>query len=240
MSKLSHDQIADEVAKKDFTLVNDNGYININSRIVVKCKNNHLIETCLSDVRKVSFCCPICDRNLDFVNPAALPAKNGAYRIVAFDQATENFGVSVFDNGNLVYYKLFVFSGSMNTRLCKIDQFVRDVVIKKWEPDFIVMEDIQYQNGIMTYKILAMLLGVVQTACTVASMPFECVSPNVWRKYAGTCGKNRQEEKKLSVALVKEKYGINVSDDVAEAILIGRYGTTMHKPKVEMAFGVKK
>jgi hypothetical protein len=41
----------------------------------------------------------------------------------------------------------------------------------------------------------------------------------------------------LSVALVKEKYGVKVSDDVAEAILIGRYGAMNHKPEIKMAFG---
>lgn len=238
MSKLSHDQIIKEVAAKGFTLEKDDGYENVNSRILVRCKNNHLLETCLSDMRKVSFCCPKCDCNLDFVNPDVVPDKtNGIFRLIAFDQATEHFGVSIFDNGELVFYKLYMFSGLMNIRLARIYKFVADVVLAQWKPDFIMMEDIQYQNGILTYKILAMLLGVIQTACTAANVEFECVSPNVWRKYAGTCGKNRQEEKKLSVALVKEKYGINVSDDVAEAILIGRYGVIMHKPKPKAAFG---
>ena len=41
------------------------------------------------------------------------------------------------------------------------------------------MEDIQYQNGVLTFKVLAMLLGVVQTACAAAKVPFEVVSPNV-------------------------------------------------------------
>lgn len=99
------------------------------------------------------------------------------------------------------------------------------------------MEDIQYQNGIITFKVLAMLLGVVQTICSDKNVPFEVVSPNVWRKYAGTNGKNRQEEKLLSIAAVKEKYNISVSDDVAEAILIGRYGAMKHKRQVKMAFG---
>jgi hypothetical protein len=43
----------------------------------------------------------------------------------------------------------------------------------------------------------------------------------------------------LSVAVVKEKYNIKVTDDVAEAILIGRYGSMMHKREVKMAFGKK-
>ena len=43
----------------------------------------------------------------------------------------------------------------------------------------------------------------------------------------------------MSVALVKEKYGVRVNDDVAEAILIGRYGAQTHKGQIEMAFGRK-
>ena len=100
------------------------------------------------------------------------------------------------------------------------------------------MEDIQYQqNGILTFKILAMLLGIIQELCCENNIEFEAVSPNVWRKYAGTNGKNRREEKMLSVAKVKEKFGVSVSDDVAEAILIGVYGTRVHAPKITTAFG---
>ena len=100
------------------------------------------------------------------------------------------------------------------------------------------MEDIQYQqNGILTFKILAMLLGILQELCCENNIEFEVVSPNVWRKYAGTNGKNRREEKLLSVGKVKEKFSISVSDDVAEAILIGMYGTRVHAPKITTAFG---
>ena len=95
------------------------------------------------------------------------------------------------------------------------------------------MEDIQYQqNGLMTFKVLAMLLGIIQELCREHEIEFDAVAPNVWRKYAGTAGKTRREEKMLSVAVVKEKYGIQVTDDVAEAILIGRYGSLMHKKEV--------
>ena len=42
------------------------------------------------------------------------------------------------------------------------------------------MEDIQYQqNGILTFKVLAMLLGVVQEICCEHNIDFEVVSPNV-------------------------------------------------------------
>ena len=44
----------------------------------------------------------------------------------------------------------------------------------------------------------------------------------------------------LSIAAVQQKYGVKVSDDVAEAILIGRYGAMAHQPEIKMAFGKKK
>lgn len=239
MAKLSHEKIAEEIALKGYTLVDDKDYTNMNSRIVIRCEKGHLIETTLNDFRKPSFTCPTCDKNVDFKNPTDVPAKKG-YRVIAFDQATEKFGVSIFEDGKLIYYSLYQFSGDLVSRLVKAQKLVRDVVIDKWKPDFIIMEDIQYQNGILTYKVLAMLLGVIQTICSEKEIPFECVSPNVWRKYAGTCGKTRREEKMLSVAVVKEKYNIKVSDDVAEAILIGRYGVMTHGGvKISMAFGEK-
>lgn len=238
MGRLSAEQIAVEISSKGYQLEDSSKYENMNSEIAVKCGKGHIIKTTLALFRAVSFGCPECDKR-DFVNPKVVPQKTG-YRVIAFDQATEKFGLSIFDNGELVFYNLYSFVGNVNSRLAQIRKFVVDVVIGEWKPDYIVMEDIQYQYGaVLTYKILAMLLGVIETECFSAKVPYEVVSPNVWRKYAGTCGKTRMEEKKLSVIMVKEKYNVRVNDDVAEAILIGRYGAQMHKKEITSAFGRK-
>lgn len=238
MARLTHQQIYEEVQAAGYELIDDSKYTNMQSRIIIKCPQGHLIETCLADFRHPSFTCPVCDKDVHFVNPSVVPFKGDAYRIIAFDQATEKFGLSIFDDGQLVFYSLYTFSGDMLSRLTKIKKFISDIVIKEWKPDFVMMEDIQYQkNGILTFKVLAMLLGIIQVSCNEADVPFEAVSPNVWRKYAGTAGKDRRQEKLLSVAVVKEKYDIKVSDDIAEAILIGHYGARMHKKDPGMAFG---
>ena len=235
MAKLSLEKIAEEVNSKGFILTDASKYENINSEITVQCTKGHSFKTSLVSVRSVSFCCPQCDRTL-FVNPNVVPPKKG-FRVIAFDQATEKFGLSIFDNSELVFYNLYSFSGNLDNRLTQIRNFIKDVVIPVWQPDYIVMEDIQQQHGaVLTYKVLAMLLGVLQVECFAAKIPYEVVSPNVWRKYAGTCGKTRLEEKKLSVITVKEKYGVTVNDDVAEAILIGRYGSHVHKQELQRAF----
>ena len=237
MAKLTHQQIADEVFAQGYELVDDSKYTSLNSNIIIRCPQGHLIETSLANFRRPSFTCPVCDKDVKFVNPTIVPKKTG-FRVIAFDQATENFGLSIFDDNQLVFYSLYTFSGDVVSRLTKIKKFIAEIVLPLWQPDYVVMEDIQYQYGaVLTYKILAMLLGVIEVACNEANVKYEVVSPNVWRKYAGTAGKSRREEKMLSVALVKEKYGVKVSDDVAEAIMIGRYGAMNHKPEIKMAFG---
>lgn len=237
MGRLSHQQIADELFAQGYELVDDSNYTTLNSNIIIRCPQGHLIETSLANFRRPSFTCPVCDKDIKFVNPTIVPPKKG-YRVIAFDQATENFGLSIFDDNQLVFYSLYTFSGDVVSRLTKIKKFITEIVLPIWQPDYVVMEDIQYQYGaVLTYKILAMLLGVIEVACNEANVKYEVVSPNVWRKYAGTAGKSRREEKMLSVAVVKEKYGVKVTDDVAEAILIGRYGAMNHKPEVKMAFG---
>ena len=237
MGKLSHQQIYDEVAAQGYELVDDSKYTSLNSNIIIRCPQGHLIETSLANFRRPSFTCPVCDKDIKFVNPSVVPQKKG-YRVIAFDQATENFGLSIFDDNQLVFYSLYTFSGDVANRLTKIKKFISEIVLPLWQPDYIVMEDIQYQYGaVLTYKILAMLLGIIEVCCVEVGVKYEVVSPNVWRKYAGTAGKSRREEKMLSVAIVKEKYGVKVTDDVAEAILIGRYGAMNHKPEIKMAFG---
>ena len=241
MAKMAEEKIQAEVEALGYELVDASKYENLLTPILIKCKQDHLIEVSLGNLRKASFTCPCCDKAIDFVNPRSVPDKGSARRIIAFDQATERFGLSIYDDGKLVFYHLYNFSGDLTARLVKIRRFIQEIVIDNWEPDFIVMEDIQYQNGILTFKILAMLLGIVEEVCAENNIPYEVVSPNVWRKYAGTCGKSRKEEKLLSIAIVKEKYNIAVSDDVAEAILIGSYAVkTQSKPKVTTAFGKKK
>lgn len=129
MARLTHQQITDEIQKMGYELVDDSKYTSMQSRIVVRCPKGHLIETSLADFRRPSFTCPVCDKDIDFINPKEVPLKNGAYRVIAFDQATEKFGLSIFDNGQLVFYRLFTFSGELNTRLVKIRKLVEDVVI---------------------------------------------------------------------------------------------------------------
>ena len=230
MSKLTEEQIKADVEKKGFYLVDASAYQNMKSPIMIKCAKGHLINTDLESVRKAVFECPKCNAQLGFTVPDNIPEKKG-FRIIAFDNATEKMGVSIFDNGEVVFCKLFMFTGDVITRLIKIQKLLEEVIFTQWQPDFIVYEDIQFQQNYQVYKILAMLQGIIQVAAKKADIPYEVVLAKVWRSGLGLWGKNRQEEKAVSKAKVKEWFGLDAQEDVAEAILIGKYATRMHQSK---------
>ena len=102
-------------------------------------------------------------------------------------------------------------------------------MIQSWKPDKIIFEDIQLQKfseqseGVLTYKKLAQLQGVLINYCYEQNLPFDVVPPSTWRAHSEIKGKNRTDRKKNAQIKVKRLYDINVSTDTADAILIGRY-----------------
>jgi Holliday junction resolvasome RuvABC endonuclease subunit len=220
MAKLSEEKVIDEIESKGFSVLELEGYETIRSPFLIKCQNNHILETNLFSFRKESFRCPKCDGGE--IKITALPPEKNGYRILALDNATEKMGLSIYDNGKLVYYHLLVFSGNFDSRITKIFEVVTKVMIEGWKPDFIVMEDIQYQNNYQTYKKLAMLLGVLTVAAKSAKLDYRIIAPVQWRSHYQISGK-REDIKAKAVKLVNTMYNIDVIDDVAEAILIGHY-----------------
>ena len=63
------------------------------------------------------------------------------------------------------------------------------------------------------------LLEVAHKHCVF----YEVVHSSTWRKGLGIKGKKREELKGASKQYVLDRYGIDVSDDVADSICIGTY-----------------
>lgn len=223
--KLTNSEISDILSSKGFSCSNIEDYKNLDTVLNLTCKNGHQLQASIKTVRNAHFKCPICDGNASIsekVGNIAPPPKCGE-RIVAIDNATEKVGISVFDNKKLVFYHLFVIEGDTITRLLKNRKMIEDVVIKQWEPDLIVFEDIQYQNNIQTFKTLAMLLGNSLVSSRAANLKYETVLSKTWRSHFMINGKTRVVQKKEAIDKVKSMYNIDVNDDIAEAILLGKY-----------------
>lgn len=221
----SKQEVAEMLASKGFTATNLNEYKNLDTILHLECRNGHCIDASLKTFRKPNFTCPLCEGASSIsaaVSSLAVPTKTG-YRIVAIDNASNNAGISVFDDGKLVYYHLYHFSGETIDRLVANRKLLKETVAEQWQPDMVVLEDIQYQNNIMTFKTLAMLLGNSLVVMREHNIRTETVLSKVWRSHFLINGVTRINEKKQAIDKVKNMYDIDVNDDVAEAILLGKY-----------------
>ena len=239
--KLEYNQIAFELRQKNFKLKSDyNDYQSINSPIIIECVNGHEVHTNLKTVRLKNFTCSQCVGTATkgkHVYTTVVPQKIG-YRVIGFDNASHNMGVSIFDNGKLVYYNLLTFNqGTAIQRLNKIRDTLEKQILPLWEPDIIQIEDIQHQTSYATYEVLVKLKGVFEMACDRFGIELKRTRSSTWRSHFAINKRKRQEDKKAAIGLVKDMYQVDVTDDVAEAILIAKYRVDMEsKGKIEDLF----
>lgn len=230
MGRLSNNEITNILLAKGYEPLDISSYQNKNTKITVKCSKGHLINVSLSDVERASFQCPKCigEQYSESAATGVVPEKLG-YRIVAFDQSSNNIGVSIYDNGRLVYFDWYRLEGELNVRLKKWYNLIRNKVADEWKADFIMFEDIQYQKeaGVTTFKTLAMVLGCGIAAATEAGIQHDKVLNKTWQSEFNIAGSNRISQKHNVVERVKEYFGIDVTDDVGDAILIGRYAANL-------------
>lgn len=139
---------------------------------------------------------------------------------MAFDQAvTGATGYSVFnkDTQELITYGKFTGGTLLN---CK-DNVVE--LIDKWKPVHVILEDVQQQRNVQTFKVLSMLLGVLQIALEERGIAYTIVHVMTWRAKNQIHARNRAEAKRMAQTLIEELYGVKPTQDECEAVLIGRY-----------------
>lgn len=208
-------------------------YKNLDTELSLLCPNNHRVNISLKVWRKKKRC-PICAEKEQVLEAEIFPKKEGEKRILALDQATQKTGWSIFSiHGELIKCGLYVAPpGSEFERVGAIRKWLL-CMIESWDPDYIFIEDIQLQrkmssspgsfDGITTFKILARLQGVLCNVVHDSGAELSLVLSSVWRKTCGIGGKNREIKKANAQKKIKEWYGINVDDDVAEAVCIGHH-----------------
>ena len=227
MSRLSVEELISIAEEKNLTPLNITNYKNLQSEIEFKCcECGKTFTSNFDTIRNKNFTCPCCETQ--DVKYNYKPPKKSGYRVMGCDQATQNFGISVFDDGKLVYFDCIEFKGELDYRYMQIYDFM-DTVLKLWEPDYVVIEDIQLQQGTAiggynAFKVLGGLLGVMKTVLRKNNVKYTEVLNKVWQSKFMISGKDRSSQKKNVIAKVKSMFGVDVTDDVADAILIGKYG----------------
>lgn len=161
----------------------------------------------------------ITKRKKNFKN---LKVENGDFISLSIDQASTKSGYSVMINGELEVYGLIKATGNSMDRLFMMTEIL-EYLIDKYHPDFIGLENVQYQSNPQTLILLSKLLGMLENLCYSKNIEYNVIAPKTWKSVCGIKGKKRKEQKENTVNFVKEHYQIEVIEDIADAISINHY-----------------
>lgn len=199
--------------------------------MMFECPNGHQNYYTYDHWRKHREC-PICKSNKYFAMNDKAPKRKG-FRILAFDQATETSGWSVFDDQELVKFGVFNSGGSNHADKVSKTKAWFASMLQMWKPDQVILEDIQLQEkdgvrNVVVYKKLAHLQGVLENYCYDNGYIYKIVPPSTWRE-GRVKGRSREEKKISAQIIIADRYGVKVSQDEADAIMIGEWAVADNK-----------
>lgn len=239
MSKIKLEDIRKAAIEQGWTVLSEE-YKNLDTEMVFECNEGHKVYAPYKKIRD-RWECPICKKNkYNNFEEKIIPKDSKVQRTLGLDQATHITGYSIFDGKDLVYAGTFEAAAE--------DEIERDIeirnwlhqIIQNWKPDIIGIEGIQLQQfnnktiGVTTYQTLARLQGILMALCVEEKVEYVVCAPATWRAHCKVKGRTRTDKKKSMQTKVKEWFDITVSDDVADAIGIGRYVCDNHKKQVEI------
>ena len=239
MSKIKIEDIRKAAIDNGWELISTE-YKNLSTELTFICNEGHEINIPYKKVRD-KWECPLCKANKYYnFSEEVKPKSKGVQRAIGLDQATHITGYSIFDNEELVYAGTFEATAE--------DEIARDVqiqnwliqLIHNWKPDIVGLEGIQLQQfndkmvGVTTYQTLARLQGILMATCYDLKVDYMICPPATWRNHSGVKGRSRADKKRSMQNKIKEWFDITVSDDVADAIGIGKYINETHKKKIEI------
>lgn len=146
-------------------------------------------------------------------------------KLLCLDQATLKTGYSLFDDNKLISYGILEVDPDEKNIIERM-KLMSDKIIKLIEllsPNYIVFEDTQFQNNYKTYQQLSQFQGVIMFYLFQIDIGFCIVKPTEWKSICGIKGRKREEQKLNTIAFIKDKYNIDVSEDIADAIGIGTW-----------------
>lgn len=145
--------------------------------------------------------------------------------LLALDQATRVSGYAIFnEEGKLLKYGKIVMADSddIGKRLNKTRQSVEQLLVE-WNIGEVVMEDIQLQENVQTFKALAEVFGVLYELFISKGLPVEAVLASSWKSTLGVKGKDRAAQKRNAQQWVVDNYSIKPTQDECDAICIGEH-----------------
>jgi Holliday junction resolvasome RuvABC endonuclease subunit len=145
-------------------------------------------------------------------------------KVLSLDGATKVTGYALFEDSQLIQYGLVNLSDISDTT--ERMNTMKNLIIKlidEYKVEKIIMEDIQQQRGnVKGFKTLAKLQGILTDIFFEREIPVVLIPSTTWKSKVGiNTTKKREFQKNQSIEIAKEKFNIQVCDDISDAILMG-------------------
>lgn len=148
-------------------------------------------------------------------------------RVAGIDGSTTKSGVSIMCDGILEHYTLIDLHKEKDVmkRISMMMMMICEVM-SKYNVDQVYMEKSICKGGnVDTTQKLSFLMGGIMLYCAQNNIEFINPLPSEWRKRIGLRQNSkikRDELKAEAICAVAQEYGMNVTDDEAESILLAR------------------
>lgn len=152
--------------------------------------------------------------------------------VLSLDQSTTATGWGLFREGKLKEYGVYKPSGDRNERIEKTRVWVQariEELAKEENVELhLVIEDIQMQRNVETFKSLAHLQGVIINVGFQKKQSKEIDQSAVyyssaWKSSCNIKGKKREEQKANAHKYVLDKFGFDAPEDACDAICLGEH-----------------
>lgn len=223
MSKISIEQIKAELPD-GWVLLSDS-YKNLDEQLEFKCPEGHQVFSSWRKMRGHAYCKQCDDIATKLTTTKVVPKKNGTTRVLGLDQSSHITGWSMYDGHELIKYGTFIAPDREDIERFDAVKNWLVSMIYNWKPDYVAIEGIQYDQkfGVTVFQTLARLQGILMECCYEQKVLFMICPTNTWRNRVGVKGRARADRKRSAQLIIKEKYDVQVTDDEADAVLIGQY-----------------
>ena len=150
-------------------------------------------------------------------------------KVLAIDASSTSTGIAIFQDLKLIHYE--------NITCPKYNSFKRIIVMRnaitkifeKYRPTNVIIQDVlpeQVNHNQQTYTTLKYLQAAIILSLYehFSFQNVQLCTASHWRSVCGIKtgpGRRRDYLKKESMRLVKQQYGLDVNDDISDAICIG-------------------
>lgn len=235
MARIKIETIAEELAADGWKVLSTE-YQNLDTEMEFLCNEGHKVYAPWKKIRTKREC-PVCKQNQFKQNVNVIkPKVKGENRVLALDQASRITGYSIFDGSQLASYGTFETTEEEEGKRCHEVRVWLMSMIENWQCDIIGIEGIQFQEkmGVTTFQTLARLQGILIDLCIELNIPYVICPTNTWRAHCGVKGVKRIDKKRSMQLLVKKWYDVSVSDDIADAVGIGKYVSDTNQQKTKI------